>query len=149
MKSMFPHSTTLDTVLSFMHCWAAGPGHHPAGHSASRPQEAYGHPQYPPAGAGPDPYPLVPHQMPHGGNPGYGGPSAGSAVIYACQPSMQTHEMPMCVCVCHNRVDQQLVVHIHRLIECRCSQTSADLHTDIQAYIRFQSWTFDVDNSTI
>ena len=35
-----------------------------------------------------------------------------------------------------------------RLIYCRCDQTSTNLHTDIQACIRFQSWTFDVDNST-
>ncbi len=35
-----------------------------------------------------------------------------------------------------------------RLIYRRCSQTSTDLPTDIQAYIRFQSWTIDVDNST-
>lgn len=58
---------------------ATGPGHYPAGPSASRPQEAYGHPQYPPAGAGPDPYPAAPHQMPHGSNPGYGVPSAAAA----------------------------------------------------------------------
>ncbi|DBA78424.1 TPA: hypothetical protein ACH3X2_007918 [Trebouxia sp. C0005] len=58
---------------------ATGPGHYPAGPSASRPQEAYGHPQYPLAGGGPDPYPPASHQMPHGGNPGYGVPSAGAA----------------------------------------------------------------------
>ncbi|DBB00828.1 TPA: hypothetical protein ACH3X1_000756 [Trebouxia sp. C0004] len=73
---------------------ATGPGHYPAGPGASRPTEAYGHPQYPPAGVGPDPYPPAPHQMPHGGNPGYGGPSAGAARPGMPLPQLITLQTP-------------------------------------------------------
>ena len=53
-----------------------------------------------------------------------------------------------CPCVyVYNHVGSMIGSAI-RLIYCRCDQTSTNLHTDIQACIRFQSWTFDVDNST-
>ncbi len=53
-----------------------------------------------------------------------------------------------CPCVCVYNRDRSTIGSAIRLIYRRCSQTSTDLHTDIQAYIRFQSWTLDVDNST-
>ncbi len=76
-----------------------------------------------------------------------------SAVIYACWQSAHTPCIYIHIHVYRLNRDRSTTGSAIRLIYKasnyrRCSQISTDLHTDIQAYIRLNSETFDVDNTS-